>query len=91
LVLVATVCPKCGAETEQGFATAEGLIGGAKADGHEGQLIFVVAGVPTSQNPIAAFTQGVVDEPDNRAYRIAGVRCPNCGLLELYGNDFLDE
>ena len=74
---------------EEGFTTAACLLGGGKFEGEAGQLIFVVVGVPTFLNPTSAFKQGVSDEPANRPYRISGVRCSKCGLLEFYGHEEL--
>jgi len=79
-------CPKCGATMEQGFTTADGLIGGDRAETELSQLIFVVPGAATPSNPIKAFKQGISDEPAARRYRISGVRCSRCGFLEFYGD-----
>ena len=88
-ISVTTTCPKCGATMEEGFTTATGLLGGGKLEGEKAQLVFVVVGVPTSLNPISAFKQGASDEAANRPFRVSGVRCSQCGFLELYGNDEL--
>jgi hypothetical protein len=53
-------------------------------------LKFVVAGIPTSWNPVQAFTQGLSREPQDRTYRVLGFRCSDCGYLELYANDDSD-
>jgi len=71
---------------ERGFTTAAGLIGGAIVESRQAQLVFVVAGMSTSRNPVKAFKQGMSAEPADRRYRIFGVRCSGCGLLELYGD-----
>jgi hypothetical protein len=72
---------------EQGFTTAVGLIGGGKLDGKQPHLAFVVVGQPTSSNPLKAFQQGVSGEPANCAYPLWGVRCSQCGFVELYAVD----
>ncbi len=79
-------CPKCGAEMERGFTTAIGLIGGDKTERERAQLVFVVPGTRTAQNPIAAFNQGLLDAPSTRSFRIEGSRCAACGFLELYAS-----
>jgi hypothetical protein len=81
-----TMCPKCGGTMERGFTTAFGLFGGDKSEAQEGQLLFIVAGTPTSRAPVKAFRQGLSDEPANRGYRIVGARCSECGFLEFYGD-----
>ncbi len=80
-------CSKCGGKLEAGFATAQGLIGVTDTDGRNPHLVFVVLGNATSSNLIAAFQQGIADEPTNRVYGIQGYRCSDCGALELYAND----
>ncbi len=77
-------CEKCGGPFEAGFTTALGLIGGAKRESHEPQLIFVVPGSARSPNPVKAFQQGLADEPPERSYKIRGFRCSRCGALDLY-------
>ena len=79
-------CPKCGGTMERGFATAAGLIGGDKIETRQPRLLFVVAGTPTSQNPIKAFQQGLSEEPSSRSYGIVGARCARCGFVEFYAN-----
>lgn len=79
-------CPKCGGTMERGFTTAAALIGGAKVERRQAQLVFVLPGTATSRNPVKAFKQGMSAEPADRPYRIFGVRCSVCGLLELYGD-----
>ena len=82
-----TTCPKCGGAMEDGFTTrTTSLVG---VEGQKYPLIFVVNGTPTSRNPVSAFKQGTSDEAPNRPYQISGVRCSQCGYLELYGNDEL--
>jgi hypothetical protein len=34
---------------------------------------------------VKAFKQGLADDPSNDPYRIEGLRCTQCGFLELYG------
>jgi hypothetical protein len=75
---------------EYGFTTAVGLLGVGKPDDDKARLIFVVAGVPTSLNPMNAFFQGLSDVASNRPYHIRGTRCMKCGFLELYANDGID-
>lgn len=48
---------------------------------------FVIPGVPTSWNPIAAFKQGLSNELGDEVIRlreIAGYLCRTCGHLELH-------
>ena len=79
-----TKCPKCGGTMENGFTTAEGLIGGKKLRGQKSQLEFVVSGTPTARNPLEAFRQGTLQEPGDDSYQITGVRCSQCGFIEFY-------
>jgi predicted nucleic-acid-binding Zn-ribbon protein len=82
---VTTTCPKCGAGMEDGFTTATASMVGVEWE--KFPLIFVVHGTPTARSPIGAFKQGTADEAPNRPYQITGVRCRQCGFLELYAND----
>lgn len=79
-------CPKCGGAMERGFTSAAGLIGETTVDSHQPRLLFVIAGTSTSRNPVKAFEQGMSTEQADRRYRIFGVRCSGCGLLELYSD-----
>jgi hypothetical protein len=81
---MSTNCPKCDGHMEHGFTTALGLMGGDRVELHQAQILFVVAGTPTSSNLITAFKQGRAGEPDDRRYRIEGSRCASCGFIELY-------
>lgn len=67
---------------EDGYATAQGLIGGNPPPG-EPKLVFVVPGGRTSGNPIRAFKQGLQGDRANQAYLLRGCRCPACGTIEL--------
>jgi len=77
-----SLCPKCGGTMEAGVATARGLMFVDTKD--EPRLQFVLPGVPTSMNPIEAFKQGLRDEQNDRVFWIEGLRCRECGFLELF-------
>jgi hypothetical protein len=47
-------------------------------------VAFVVLGERTSANPITAFKQGLSGAAEDRFYRVWGLRCVDCGVLELY-------
>lgn len=79
-----TKCPKCGGQMLPGTTTARGLWDDRVMPRDEPSLLFIVPGTPTSPNPIKAFAQGLADEPADRALPIVGLRCSNCGFLELY-------
>jgi len=74
-----------------GVASAEGLLFGSKASEGVPRLIFVSTGTSTSRNPIKAFQQGLAEEPANKSYLIRGLRCANCGYLELYATERDDD
>ena len=69
-------CPKCGGSMEPGVASSLGA--------RPAQVVFIVAGSPTSRNPIEAFKQGTSDEPTDRQFRLSGARCSRCGVVEFY-------
>ena len=79
-------CHRCGEVMEDGYATAQGLIGGNPPPG-EPKLVFVVPGGKTSVNPIKAFQQGLQGDRANEAYMLRGYRCPSCGTVELIALD----
>ncbi|MFO0917193.1 MAG: hypothetical protein U0872_02635 [Planctomycetaceae bacterium] len=77
------ICGKCGGALNAGFTTA--LLGfGPRIEDRKSKLLFVELGNPSSLNPIAAFQQGLREEPGDTAYLIDGYRCSKCGSLELY-------
>jgi len=80
-------CPKCGGTMVAGVTSAVGLVGGLVHNPEKPWLKFVVLGTPTSANPIKAFGQGLEDEPGNAGFLIRGIRCGECGFLELYATD----
>jgi hypothetical protein len=60
------------------------------------RAVFVIPGVPTSLNPIAAFKQGLSDEPGDEVIdlqEIGGLLCRACGFIELHAwfDDGADE
>lgn len=79
------ICGKCGGDMEEGMARVPGTIGGGGLNSQEGpNLYFIVPGTPPDPNPLKAFAQGLADEPSDRPYRIRGMRCAQCGFVELY-------
>lgn len=51
----------------------------------EGKLIFMIPGSKTSTDLLTAFRQGLEDSPSDQIFtNLAGYRCRECGLLELY-------
>jgi hypothetical protein len=83
---MSTTCGKCGGCMEEGVTTAAGLIFSRLSSEEGSKLVFIVPGTPNSMNPVKAFTQGLAGEPSDRVYPIRGVRCAQCGLLELYAS-----
>jgi hypothetical protein len=69
---------------ERGSTITRGLFGSESAK--PPQVLFSIPGTPTSLNPIKAFQQGL-NEPGDRHYGIAGVRCSACGYLEFYADE----
>jgi len=65
---------------ERGVTKTKGLFGSENSP--PPQVLFVIPGSPTSSNPIKAFQQGL-NEPGDRSYAVMGVRCTDCGYLEL--------
>ncbi|MES2792520.1 MAG: hypothetical protein V4719_23100 [Planctomycetota bacterium] len=84
------ICPKCRGTMECGHTKAYRYFGDTAIGAELRDLKFVVAGIPTSWNPVQAFTQGLSREPQDRTYRVLGFRCSDCGYLELYANDNSD-
>ena len=82
-----TICPKCDGVMERGYTTSINLLVRVNSGDQKSHLLFIVPGTTTSLNPIKAFEQGFSDEMSNREYRIVGVRCSQCGLIEFYGED----
>lgn len=80
------MCSKCGGRMEEGITTAYGLLATDLGPAKGPKLVFIVPGAPISLNPVKAFAQGLADEPSDRLYPIRGVRCSQCGLLELYAS-----
>jgi hypothetical protein len=81
---MSVACSKCGGSMQEGVTTAFGLHGSSMTSSEGSQLVFIVPGAPVSLNPIKAFAQGLADEPSDQIFRISGLRCSECGLLELY-------
>jgi hypothetical protein len=77
---------RCGAQMEEGYTTALGLLFDDQVSEHP-KLAFVVLGEQTSRNPIKAFKQGLDQLPARRAYGLRGYRCAACGRVELIAND----
>lgn len=74
-------CLKCGREMEEGFildSTHSGAPGG-------GPVYFAQAKWVAGK-PEGSIWSGVKWN-DKEAYKIAAYRCPNCGLLELHGEE----
>lgn len=81
-----TTCGRCGGRMDAGVTTAIGLLFGRVSSAEGPKLVFIVSGAPISSNPIKAVAQGLADEPSDRSYPIRGLRCSQCGLLELYAS-----
>ena len=50
---------------------------------------FVIPGTKTSANPIAVFAQGLREETSEKVFplsKIIGIRCVECGYLELFAD-----
>jgi hypothetical protein len=85
------ICPKCRGAMERGHTKAYRYFGDTAIGAELQSLKFVVAGVPTSWNPVEAFTQGLSREPQDRTHCVLGFRCSDCGYLEMYANNDPDE
>jgi len=83
--MASEVCDRCGGALEEGYTIAIDPHGAYSAESAP-RLNFVIPGPPVSSNLIKAFQQGLAGEPGDRTYRIAGYRCSQCGLLELYAD-----
>ena len=70
-------CLRCGGTMARGFVR-----------GLRPRTEFVVSsGVPTSWNPIAAFKQGLEDQPVDETIKLDGIGallCRTCGRLEFH-------
>ena len=52
------------------------------------KMQFLIPGSPTPSNPIKAFQQALHgEETADRRYDLIGMRCSDCGHLELYAGD----
>ena len=84
-------CSSCGGALEQGTLRAQpaDMLKGASKESFRvvSGFSFVRPGAPTSPNPIAAFQQGLRDEPSDQLIPIVPFRCVECGRVELYATD----
>ena len=85
------ICPKCRGIMECCHTKVYRHFGDMAIGSEQQSLKFVVAGIPTSWNPVQAFTQGLSREAQDRTYSVLGFRCSDCGYLELYANNDPDE
>ncbi len=79
-------CLRCGGGMVRGLLRFRGLYES------DGRIAFVIPGVPTSRNLIAAFRQGLADEPGDEVIeleKIGGSLCRACGYLEFHA--WIDE
>lgn len=56
----------------------------------EPRLAFVVPGEPTAANPMTAFKQGIEDVKRSEAFLLCGMRCAECGAVELFATERTD-
>jgi hypothetical protein len=81
-------CVGCGGQLESGSVRARNTGSGVHGLPEFGMVVtafaFVRPGVPTSANPVEAFSQGLRAEPEDRLLPVQAFRCTKCGRIELY-------
>jgi len=75
-------CPKCGGPVQGGHVDETAFV--------QSQIIFVVPGEPTHKSFVAAVVQGMRDSAPDRRYALRGLRCADCGFIELFADESLD-
>lgn len=81
-------CVGCGSELEAGTirASQKGPAESGKEESFAADvgLAFARPGVPTAPGLLAAFLQGLREEPGDELLPIVALRCTGCGRVELY-------